>query len=166
MDRAGADCQARRGINPATRGRFDPMRFDHVPPGTVRFWAWIDTSVIALALPFTAKAFLSIVYGINGLLGFETTVPAFGALQMFFVNLAGILVAVWAIARLLHPVGLLAFIDAVGRSAVALLIAWYVVVEGAPPALWCFVVTEGVGAIAQFRACGSPGAAPAGTRLH
>ena len=143
------------------------MRFDHVSPGTVRLWAWIDTSVIVLALPFTAKAFLSVVYGLNGLLGFDSTVPAFGAIQMFFVNLAGMLVAVWAIARLLHPVGVLGFIDAVGRSAVGLLIVWYVVVEGAPPALWFFVATEWIGAIAQFRAClSTPAGTPAGARLH
>ena len=141
------------------------MRFAHVSPRTVRFWAWIDTSVIVLALPITAKAFLALIYGLNGLLGFEADVPAFGAIQMFFVNLAGMLVAVWAIARLVHPIGLLAFIDAIGRSAVALLIVWYVLVENAPQALWLFVFTEGVGAVAQLRAClREP--APAGATLH
>lgn len=143
------------------------MRFDHVSPRTVRFWAWIDTSVILLALPFTAKMFLSVIYALNGLLGHDSTVPEFGALQMFFVNLAGMLVAVWAIARLLHPVGLLGFIDAVGRTAVGLLIVWYVLMEGAPPALWFFVATEWIGALAQFRAClSAPSAAPATARLH
>jgi len=141
------------------------MRFAHVSPRTVRFWAWIDTSVIVLALPITAKAFLALIYGLNGLLGFEAQVPAFGAIQMFFVNLAGMLVAVWAIARLVHPIGLLAFIDAIGRSAVAMLIAWYVLAEDAPPALWLFVFTEGAGAVAQLRAClREP--APAGATLH
>jgi hypothetical protein len=141
------------------------MRFAHVSPRTVRFWAWIDTSVIVLALPITAKAFLALIYGLNGLLGFEADVPAFGAIQMFFVNLAGMLVAVWAIARLVHPVGLLAFIDAIGRSAVALLIVWYVLVEDAPPALWFFVFTESAGAVAQLRAClREP--VPGGATLH
>ena len=141
------------------------MRFDHVSPQTVRFWAFVDTSVIVLALPFTAKAFLSLIYWANGLLGHEATVPGFGAIQMFFVNLAGMLVAVWAIARLVHPIGLLAYIDALGRSAVALLIAWYVLSEGAPPILWFFVFTEGAGAVAQLRAClREP--APAGVTLH
>ena len=141
------------------------MRFDHVPPRTVRFWALVDTSVIVLALPFTAKAFLSLIYWGNGLLGFDATVPAFGAIQMFFVNLAGMLVAVWAIARLVHPVGLLAYVDALGRTAVAALIAWYVLVEGAPAVLWLFVFTECAGAIAQLRAClRKP--VPAGITLH
>ncbi|TDU23244.1 hypothetical protein DFR24_4767 [Panacagrimonas perspica] len=141
------------------------MRFAHVSPRTVRFWAWIDTSVIVLALPITAKAFLALIYGLNGLLGFDAEVPAFGAIQMFFVNLAGMLVAVWAIARLVHPIGLLAFIDAIGRSAVAMLIAWYALVENAPQALWLFVFTEGAGAVAQLRAClREP--APTGATLH
>ncbi|THD01358.1 hypothetical protein B1810_19595 [Panacagrimonas perspica] len=131
----------------------------------MRFWAWIDTSVIVLALPITAKAFLALIYGLNGLLGFDAEVPAFGAIQMFFVNLAGMLVAVWAIARLVHPIGLLAFIDAIGRSAVAMLIAWYALVENAPQALWLFVFTEGAGAVAQLRAClREP--APTGATLH
>jgi hypothetical protein len=132
--------------------RLDP-RFAHVPPKTVRFWALLDTSVIALALPFTAKLFLGAIYALNGLMGHDAVVPEFGAIQMFFVNLSGVLVAVWAFARLLHPVGLLAFIDAVGRTAVALLIVWFVLVQDAPPVLWFFVFTEGIGAVAQLRAC-------------
>lgn len=129
------------------------MRFDHVSPNTVRFWALLDTSVIALALPFTATLFLGAIYWINGLLGYEAKVPTFGDLQMFFVNLSGVLVAVWAFARLALPIGLLAFIDAIGRTVVALLIVWFVLVRDAPPALWLFVFTEGAGAIAQLRAC-------------
>ncbi|MGQ0697331.1 MAG: hypothetical protein ACT4PZ_03710 [Panacagrimonas sp.] len=129
------------------------MRFDHVSPKTVRFWAMIDTGVIALALPVTAKAFLGLIYWVNGLLGFDSVVPEFAAIQMFFVNLSGVLVAVWAIARLVHPIGLMAFIDSIGRIAVALLICWFVLVERAPPVLWFFVFTEGIGAVAQLRAC-------------
>lgn len=128
-------------------------RFDHVSPKTVRFWALLDTSVIALALPFTAKLFLGAIYAINGMLGHGSVVPEFGALQMFFVNLSGVLVAVWAFARLALPIGLLAFIDAIGRTAVALLIVWFVLAQDAPPVLWLFVFTEGAGAVAQLRAC-------------
>ncbi len=142
-----------------------PLRFAHVPARTVRFWAWLDTSVIALALPFTAKAFLSLIYTLNGWLGHEASVPAFGPIQMFFVNLSGVLVAVWATARLLHPVGLLAFLDGIGRAVVALLIAWYVLAQGAPPALWFFVFTEGAGAVAQLRAC-LRAPSPSGVTLH
>lgn len=129
------------------------MRFDHVPARTVRFWALLDTAVIALALPFTAPLFLAAIYWANGLLGYEASVPAFGTLQLFFVNLSGMLVAVWAAARLALPIGLLAFIDAIGRSAVGLLILWFLLARDAPPVLGLFVVTEWAGAVAQLRAC-------------
>ena len=129
------------------------MRFDHVPARTVRFWALLDTSVIALAIPPTATAFIDVLYWVNGLLGYADAAAPFGAMQMFFVNLSGVLVAVWAAARLLHPVGVLAWVDAWGRLAVCLLIAWFVLVESAPPVLWFFVLTEGAGTVAQLRAC-------------
>lgn len=128
-------------------------RFRHVSPRTVRFWAMLDSGVLALALPFTATLFLNAIYWLNGLLGFEATAPTFGAIQMFFVNLSGVLVGVWVAARLLMPVGLLAFIDGVGRSLVALLIVWFVLTQDAPPILWVFVFTEGIGAVAQLHAC-------------
>ena len=128
-------------------------RFEHVSPRTVRFWALLDSSVLALALPFTATLFLHAIYWLNGLLGGESAAPAFGAMQMFFVNLSGVLVGVWVAARLLMPIGLLAFIDAVGRTLVALLIVWFVLAQDAPPVLWFFVFTEGIGAVAQLRAC-------------
>lgn len=129
------------------------MKYDHVSAGTIRFWAFLDTSVIALAIPLTANAFLSLLYGLNSAMGLAHEQPEFAPIQMFFVNLSGILVAVWAFARLLHPIGLLAMIDALGRTAVSALIVWFVVVQDAPPVLWLFVLSEGLGAIAQFRAC-------------
>lgn len=129
------------------------MSLDHVSPTTVRFWAMLDTSVIALATPFSAKLFLAMIYWLNAQLGFDQVMPGFAPIQVFFVNLSGILVAVWAVARLLNPSGLMGLIDAVGRSAVALLIVWFVLTQDAPPALWFIVLTEGLGAVAQYRAC-------------
>lgn len=129
------------------------VRYDHVSPKTVRFWAMLDSGVLALALPITAKAFLGVIYWVNGRLGFDHAMPAFEPIHMVFVNMLGVLVAVWVAARLLHPVGLMAMIDAVGRTAVALLLAYVIVVQAAPPVLWLFVFTEGIGAVAQFRAC-------------
>ena len=128
-------------------------RFRHVSPRTVRFWAMVDSGVLALALPYTATLFLSAIYWLNSLLGGEAVVPAFGAIQMFFVNLSGVLVGVWVVARLMMPIGLMAFIDAVGRTLVALLIVWFVLAQQAPPVLWLFVFTEGIGAVVQLRAC-------------
>ncbi|MDH4459272.1 MAG: hypothetical protein QE272_11260 [Nevskia sp.] len=125
---------------------------DHVPAATVRFWALLDTGVLSLALPFTAPLFLGGLYWLNGLLGGVSSAPPLDPLALFFVNLSGVLVLVWVAARLLQPIGLLALIDAVGRVLVSLLIAYYIVIEGAIPALWLFVGTEMAGAIAQGRA--------------
>lgn len=128
-------------------------RFEPVSPSLVRFWALVDAGVIALATPWTAQWFLGLLFWINGLLGADAQPPDFGPLQMFFVNLSGVMVGVWAAARLLHPVGILALIDGVGRLVVAVLLIGFVVGAGAPPVLWLFVVTEVAGAIPQLRAC-------------
>lgn len=128
------------------------LRTDHVPAATVRFWAWFDTGVMSLALPLTAPWFIGALYWLNGRLGGTAQAPVFDPLAMFFVNLAGVLVLVWVAARLIRPLGIFALIDAVGRCAVSLLIAWYIVTEGVVPVLWLFVGTEMLGAIAQFRA--------------
>ncbi len=128
-------------------------RFQHVSPATVRFWAMVDSGVLALALPWTATLFLGALYWFNGLLGHEDQAPVFGTLQMFFVNLSGVMVGVWVAARLLNPVGMMALVDGIGRLLVALLLVGYILGAGAPPILWFFVFTEVLGAIPQLRAC-------------
>lgn len=124
---------------------------EHVPPRTVRFWALFDTGVLALALPFTAPLFLRGLYWLNGMLGGTAAVPALDPLAMFFVNLSGLMVLVWIVARLLHPSGTMALIDTIGRCAVSLLIAYYILFENVIPVLWLFVLTEMLGAVAQLR---------------
>ncbi len=128
--------------------------YDHVPPKTVRFWAMFDTGVMSLALPFTAPFFIRFLYWLNGLIGGSTTAPVFDPLAMFFVNLAGMLVLVWVAARMIQPLGVFALIDAIGRCVVSLLIAYYILFENVIPVLWLFVLTEMLGAVAQFRAVG------------
>lgn len=130
------------------------MRFDQVSPGTVRFWAWLDSSVSwTLALPFVAPGFLRLLYRINGWMGGVDTPPPFGSIQLFFVCLSGVLIALWVLVRLLHPVGVLAFADALGRIAVALLIGWFLL------ATRC---AAGAGAVHRHRAGGRGGAAAGG----
>lgn len=131
------------------------MRFtalDRISPKTVRFWALIDTGVLALATPPSARLFLEGLYWLNGQLGGVSTAPAFDPLAMFFVNLSGLLVLVWCAARLLRPLGVFALIDTVGRGLVSLLIAGSILSGGVPPVLWLFVGTEMLGALAQGHA--------------
>lgn len=125
---------------------------DHIDPETVRFWALFDSGVMALALPFTARLFIDALYRLNGLIGGSAIAPTLDPLAMFFVNLSGMLVLVWIAARLLRPLGIFALVDAAGRCAVSVLIAYYILVENVIPVLWLFVGTEMAGAVAQFRA--------------
>jgi len=128
------------------------MRFEHVPPRTVRFWAWVDSSVTyTLALPFVAPGFLRLLYRINGWMGGAAIVPAFEPIQWFFVCLSGAMVSLWVIVRLLRPLGIFAVIDGYGRIWVSALILYFVILEGAPQVLLLFVGTEMAGAIAQLR---------------
>lgn len=129
------------------------MNLDQVPARTVRFWAMVDSGVASLALPITAQWFLGAMYFFNGLLGYADTAPSFDGLHMFFVNLSGVMVALWVIVRLLRPDGLMAWVDSWGRLAVSALLIWTLLAADGPPILWFFVFTELLGAAAQFRAC-------------
>ena len=127
-------------------------RYDHIPPGTVRFWAWLDSAVSwTLALPPLAPYFLGGIYWLNGLLGGVAQPPEFTPIHLLFVSLTGSLVSVWVLARLLHPVGLLAVIDGWGRLWVGASLIW-IIALGGPPVLWLFVLTEWSGAFVQLRA--------------
>lgn len=142
------------------------MRFDHIPARTVRFWALLDSAVGGLvALPFGAQLFVGFVYWLNGLLGGTATAPVFEPFQLLFVCLMGALVTVWVAARLLHPTGLMAVIDGWGRSYIALLLVYFILVQDAPVVLWFFVFTEGIGAVAQLRAAYAPARRPAQNAL-
>ena len=129
------------------------MRYDHIPARTVRFWAWLDSAVTwMLALPPLAPKFIATLYWLNGLIGGNPVAPAFEPIHLLFVCLTGALVSVWVIARLLHPVGLLAVIDGWARLYVAFVLVWFIVGMDGPSVLWLFVFTEGAGAVAQLRA--------------
>lgn len=120
-------------------------------PQTVRFWAWVDSSVtLVLAVPPLAQRFIELLYHVNGWLGGPATPPAFDAIHWFFVSLSGILVTVWVIARLAQPVAVLGLIDGWGRAVVSFFIVYYVIFRGAPVVLMLFVATEGAGAVNQL----------------
>jgi hypothetical protein len=128
-------------------------RFDHVPAATVRFWAWVDSGVTwMLAFPPAAKRFISGLYAVNGWLGGSAVPPPFEPIHWLFVSLTGSLVSIWVAIRLLHPIGLMAVVDGFGRIWIVGVLVWFIVVLGAPPVLWLFVLTEGVGGVAQLRA--------------
>ena len=117
----------------------------------IRAWAALDLLVTGLlALPFTARAFVRALYGLEGAL-FDAApqAPALPALGWLFVNLAGTLGVLWAAVRLARPEPWLARADAVARCGVAALLASYVATGGVPRVLLAFVATELLGAAAQ-----------------
>ena len=127
------------------------MNLDTVRRRKVRLWAMIDSSVsYPLALPPLAQHFIDILYVVNGKLGGVAVAPPFSAMQLFFVSLAGSLVAMWCVARYLKPIGVFALVDGWGRVWVSALIVWFVAVEGAPRVLLLFIATEMAGAVAQL----------------
>ena len=117
----------------------------------VRGWALLDLVITALlALPPLAIVFVNILYALNGLLGGVSARPPFEPVHWLFVCLAGALGVTWAVARILLPMRLLGRIDGIARLWVCMLIAYFVLVRGAPPVLLAFVVTELAGAVHQL----------------
>jgi hypothetical protein len=124
----------------------------------VRAVALFDLVVTAiLAFPVSGRGFVDLVFRLNGYFGGVSTSPAFDSVHWLFVNLAGVLGVVWALARLVEPSRLLASLDAAGRVAVSILILWYVVLGSAPGMSLAAVVTELAGAVVQVCVARDPG---------
>lgn len=115
-------------------------------PHVIRACAGFDLIVTGLlALPPSARVFVSALYALDG----ARAVPELPGIAWFFVNLAGMLGVLWALARLLRPDAWLARADALGRCAVATLIAGYLAAGALPGVMLAFVASELLGAAAQ-----------------
>jgi hypothetical protein len=111
----------------------------------VRGFAAFDLVVTGcLAVPPLAPFFLELLF-----VGAAPRVR-FEPLHLLFVNLAGVLGVLWAIARLRAPTPELALLDVAGRFAVAALILRATAEGGMTPILHFFVATEVVGAFVQY----------------
>jgi hypothetical protein len=117
-----------------------------VASSVIRACAGFDLVVTGLlALPFSARVFVSALYALSG----AGPAPELPGVAWFFVNLAGALGVLWALVRLARPEPWLARADALGRCAVALLIAGYLAAGAIPGVMAAFVATELLGAAAQ-----------------
>jgi hypothetical protein len=103
----------------------------------------------ALAVPGLEQRFLDLLYALDAALGFGTPAVALPPFGLFLANLAGALGVLWALVRIARPERRLVRADAIGRCAVAALIAHAILARGVTPVLWGFVATELVGAAAQ-----------------
>jgi hypothetical protein len=109
----------------------------------------------ALAVPGLETRFLEALFALDAALGFATPALPLGALGATLANLAGALGVLWALVRLARPDAFLVRADAIGRCAVATLLAYAIVGRGVTPVLWAFVATELAGAAAQAWALGT-----------
>jgi hypothetical protein len=117
----------------------------------IRGIAWVDFALtLPFALPVVAEALIGLIYRFGAALGYDRPLPEFGALQMMFVHIMGVLSVIWALARLRDPNEALARMDALARLIVAALII-HAITWGASPLLWAFVATELAGSAIQLR---------------
>lgn len=116
----------------------------------VRGFAAFDLVVtFCLAFPPLARAVLPLLF-VGGGPAFAPLAAGFEPLHLLFVNLAGVLGVLWAVARLRTPSPALALLDVAGRFAVAALILHATSATGTPPVLHFFVASEIGGAFAQY----------------
>lgn len=119
----------------------------------VRACALFDLAVTGcLAFPPSAKVFLEILFSGDAALGLGSLRVEFQPLHWLFVNLAGVLGVLWALARLRTPTPELALFDVGGRLAVAALLLHATSAEGMTPLLHAFVAAELAGAVLQYLA--------------
>jgi hypothetical protein len=117
----------------------------------MRAVASFDLLVTAcLAVPPLARVFVPLLFA-----GGDAQAPGplhveFLPLQLLFVHLAGVLGALWALARLRAPTPELALLDVGGRFAVAALILHATAATGMTPVLHFFVASEIGGAFLQY----------------
>lgn len=118
----------------------------------VRAFALFDLVVTGmLALPIVSGYALAILLSGFGFFGSPADWLHMPLLTMVFCNLAGVLGVLWNGLRFVHPNATIVRMDQWGRIAVAAVLIYYLTMQGAPVALWLFVVTELSGAWAEWR---------------
>jgi ribosomal protein S18 acetylase RimI-like enzyme len=130
---------------------------------TVRIFAAFDLVVTGcLAVPPFARALIGLLFAGDAAFDLGSLRVEFHPLHWLFVNLAGVLGVLWAVARLRTPTRELALLDVVGRLAVAAVILHATSAEGMTPRLHAFVASELIGAAAQYWAVRRALPAPSG----
>lgn len=121
--------------------------------GWVRVVALVDLLFTApLAIPEFSNAYVALLLSGFGLLGPASAYVPLPLTTSVFCVLAGILGVLWNGCRLLRPDSFLVRADIWGRAAVALALAYFLIVHQAPVVLWAFVATELIGALVERRA--------------
>ncbi len=116
-------------------------------------FALLDLILVGpMALPGLAHILIGLFILADGAAGVQSPLGQMNEAGMLFVNVVGVLAAMWAIARLLDPTALTTKIDAYARLAVALLLVYYWASVGFSIIFVVFLVSEIGGAAVQLMA--------------
>ena len=117
----------------------------------VRFGGLYDLIVtFPFALPGLVGVQLGTLEMTQGWFGLSGQFPVFEPLHLFFLNLFGSIVTIWAVLRIAKPEPLFGLADGIGRAAFSSLMLYYLVVWSIPQVVVLFVVPEILFGIAQL----------------
>lgn len=102
------------------------------------------------ALPGLVGIQLATLEKVQGWLGLAGRFPVFDPFQLFFLNLFGSIVVIWAALRIAKPEPLFGLADGIARVMFSSLMLYYLAVWGIPQIVWLFVVPEIVFGVAQL----------------
>lgn len=102
------------------------------------------------ALPGLVAVHLASLEEAQEWLGLAGLFPVFDPFQLFFLNLFGSIVIIWAALRVARPEPLFGLADGIARIAFASLMLYYLVVWGIPQIVWLFVAPELLFGVAQL----------------
>lgn len=127
------------------------QNFDKRYRRIVRFGGLYDfLATFAFALPGLVGIHLETLEKVQGWLGLAGRFPEFDPFQLFFLNLFGSIVIIWAALRIAKPEPLFGLADGIARVMFSSLMLYYLVVWGIPQIVWLFVVPEILFGVAQL----------------
>lgn len=128
------------------------------------WWSALYDLLVTLpfALPWTAGLVIDHFAALHGALALGGELPSFEPMHLFFVNLFGTIVVLWAVLRLRDPQPLYALADSAGRMAFSAWMLLYVSAYGATTLLALFLVPEMVWGLAQLYVDAGAGRLPGG----
>lgn len=131
----------------------DAEKYNHVRPGIIRFWAWLDlVAGLAMALPPIAFGFAKLIFALNHLIGGTASLPVFAPVHWLIVFICGVFILNWGVVRLLYPIGLFAIIDGYLKLWIGALLVYAIVALDAGLILWVFVFNAAVSTLTQLAA--------------
>lgn len=120
---------------------------------TIWWSALYDLLVTLLfATPWTAQLVIGLFASLHTGLDLPGQFPAFAPLHLFFVNLFGTIVVLWAVVRLRDPQPHFGLIDSAGRFLFSVWMTTYLLGYGSSALLVAFLIPEVVWCVVQLRA--------------